>query len=293
MKRTKRVLCLMSLTLTAVGCVGQSQMDKLKMSYRKSQEQVIELKGRLEETNERLGQIQNATRNDPNLIAQLKELESENGTLRQKLSDVEQRILGMDQIGPLPAELDQALMELAESNPELMAYDPDLGMVKFQSDLTFDLGSVAIKPAALVGLSQLAKIFNTDVASKYEVRIVGHTDDVPIRQMSTRKLHPTNWHLSVHRSISVKDAISKDGVPANRIGVAGYGEFHPIASNTPRRGNELNRRVEIFLVPRTYKSVVAEAVSVPADDEAGGELEVTSPVVEAPTEQGDPVDAGK
>ncbi|MDP6059121.1 MAG: hypothetical protein QGH33_09515, partial [Pirellulaceae bacterium] len=98
MKRTMRTLSLMTLALAAVGCVGQNQMDTLKMSYRKSQEQVIELKSRLEEANERLKQIQNTTRNDPNLIAQLGELEDENGTLRQKLSDVEHRLREIGQI---------------------------------------------------------------------------------------------------------------------------------------------------------------------------------------------------
>ena len=81
-----------------------------------------------------------------------------------------------------------------------------------------------------------------------EVRVVGHTDNVPIRRSSTAAQHPTNIHLSAHRSISVRDALVGDGIDANRFMVAGYGEFRPIAANGAR-GSEMNRRVELFLVP--------------------------------------------
>ncbi len=286
MARSKSMLLLALAGLATVGCVNQSQYDSLKMVHRKSQEQEIELKARLEEANGRLKHLDNTTRNDPNLIAQLRDYETENATLRQKLTEIEERLAQIGDFGPLPEELDQALLQLAESNPGLMTYDPELGMVKFRSDLTFDLGSVAIKPAAAAGLTRLAQILNSEIASKYEVRIVGHTDNVPIRQANTLKQHSTNWHLSVHRSISVMNALGKAAVPETRMGVAGYGPHRPVATNA-KRGNELNRRVELYLVPATYKGAFAAGAAEPVPEAPPGG------VVEAPTEPGDAGGVGK
>ena len=37
----------------------------------------------------------------------------------------------------------------------------------------------------------------------FDLVVAGHTDDVPIKKAATKAKHPTNWHLSVHRAISV------------------------------------------------------------------------------------------
>lgn len=250
----KKLVVLAWVALIAGGCVGQGNYDMLEQAHRKSREQVIELRARLEETNLRIAQLEQSTSVDPKMLEQMKELEAENLTLRENLAEFERMLQEVGPIGPLPAELDDALMGLAAANAEMMSYDQELGMVKFQSDLTFDLGSVALKSAAASSLAQLATILNTTIASGYEVRVVGHTDIVPIRRASTRTKHPTNWHLSVHRAISVKDALSKAGIDEVRMGVAGYGKHRPVAENAESRGNEKNRRVEIFLLPMVRSS---------------------------------------
>ncbi len=255
MRRLVILLCIAA----AAGCVPQRQFDDMKSAHRKSQEQVIDLKSRLEESNLRIDQLGGGNRNDPHLLTQISNLESENDTLRQKLADIEQALEQIGPIGPLPAELDEALMQLAQSNPDLVTYDPNRGMVKLRSELTFDLGSAAVKPAAASSLDELAQIINAPVAAPYELRIVGHTDNVRIRRAQTLKQHATNWHLSVHRAISVKDVLAKGGVPQERMGIAGYGEHRPIAENRPKGGNELNRRVEIFLVQRIDRSAMNTA----------------------------------
>ena len=88
---------------------------------------------------------------------------------------------------------------------------------------------------------------NSSAGSGYIARIVGHTDNVPIGRPETKAKHPTNWHLSVHRAIAVKDLLTRTGVDPSRMSVAGYGEHRPIAPNSAK-GNDLNRRVEIYLV---------------------------------------------
>lgn len=248
--------------LVSVGCVGQNQHDKMQTLYRQSEEQVVELKAQLEEARARIAALQNSTPStvttsyvDPSLLNQLEQLKAERSQMANRIQGLEATIRQLAQTEPqLPAELDSALTDLARQHSDIMTYDPSLGMVKLASDLTFGLGSTDVSANASNSLQQLATILSGGAASGFEARIVGHTDNVPIRKAATKRDHPTNWHLSVHRAIAVKDVLQKSGVPAVRLGVAGYGEFRPIAPND-RKGNETNRRVEIYIVPTTETGV--------------------------------------
>ena len=54
----------------------------------------------------------------------------------------------------------------------------------------------------------------------------------------------------MHRAIAVQGVLSKAGLTPARIGAMGFGEYHPVAPNAPgKKGNRLNRRVEIWIVP--------------------------------------------
>ena len=90
--------------------------------------------------------------------------------------------------------------------------------------------------------------------------IVGHTDNKPIKRQQTRAEHKTNWHLSAHRAISVMNLLSEQQVRLTRMGVMGYGEYHPLADNATTEGKAKNRRVEIYLVPRESVQRVSQGV---------------------------------
>lgn len=148
----------------------------------------------------------------------------------------------------LPAELDRALKEFAGRYPDAVQYDAQRGAVRWMSDLTFAKGSDEVRSTAQASLAEFARIVNSEAASQFEVVIVGHTDTLPISSPATKQKHATNWHLSVHRAISVMMVLRRNGLDYERMGCMGYGEFHPRVPNPPRGGNEANRRVEIFLV---------------------------------------------
>lgn len=278
----KRFALLLAVLLMAgmTGCVAQREADDLRTLYRKSQEQIIDLQAQLEEANARIAALQNA---GPNAATrqQMQELMAERDRLRQALADAEQRIREAgSQVVILPEELDTALRQLAQQNPDLMQYDPQLGMVKFRSDLTFALGSAEVTAGARDTLNRLAGVLTSPAAGQYEVRVVGHTDNVPIENPVTKARHPDNWYLSVHRAIAVRQVLERAGVQPTRLGVAGYGEYRPVVPNGPN-GAEANRRVEIFLVP-----LPAGAAS-PAP--AASEPRSTIPAEQAPAEPQGPV----
>lgn len=247
------VLLTMSLGLT--GCVSQHHADDLTSVNRTLKERIVELEGQIDELNQRIQLMQSSgsatgaeiaalTSERDALQAQVTKLLSENEQLK-----VENRRL-MAAGNQIPVEVENALKQFAARYPNLVVYDQMTGAVKFASDFTFGLGSAELSGEAANAIPKLAEVFNSPAASQYEVRVVGHTDTVRIANPATKAKHPTNWHLSVHRAIAVRDALAKAGVADVRTSVSGYGPYRPVAQNT-RRGEKENRRVEVYLVPMT------------------------------------------
>lgn len=236
--------------LTA-GCVPQDRYDDLLTSYRTLQEQNVQLDSEVDSMRSTNDLYQTRVGRS---ASQLTQLDIENNRLRSDLdqvnSDYEALLAQIDsmELGPLPDDVTLALEQLAAKYPSMLTFDARLGMVQFASDLTFALGSAELTPAAVASITEFAKIANSQSISGYELKLVGHTDSVPIRNTATRAKHPTNTHLSVHRSISVGEALREGGIAPERIQVAGYGQYRPVVQNGTAGAPE-NRRVEVFLMP--------------------------------------------
>lgn len=76
---------------------------------------------------------------------------------------------------------------------------------------------------------------------KTQLKIVGHTDSTGSFQY--------NQQLSEQRASSVGSYLEGQGVVSSRIRTLGYGPRYPVASNGSAEGRQLNRRVEMDLVP--------------------------------------------
>jgi chemotaxis protein MotB len=113
----------------------------------------------------------------------------------------------------------------------------------------FDSGKSKIKPEAYATLDKVVRVLNENVP-EYNVGIEGHTDNVPIKFSGWK----SNWELSTARALSVLHYIVEQrGVAPNRVSAIGYGEYNPVASNDNIEGRQLNRRVEIVILPKVAK----------------------------------------
>jgi len=149
----------------------------------------------------------------------------------------------------LPVELAAMLEDFAAKSPDMVTFDAAKGVVKFKSDLLFDSGSANVAANATDAIKSLCQIMNSEKGKQFDIIIAGHTDDIPIGRPETRRQHPTNWHLSAHRAISVLDIMQKNELNAERLSIRGFGEYRPVAPNAPaKKGNPQNRRVEIYIV---------------------------------------------
>ncbi|OEU51778.1 MAG: hypothetical protein BA871_00080, partial [Desulfuromonadales bacterium C00003096] len=116
--------------------------------------------------------------------------------------------------------------------------------VILKEELFFKTGMSEIEEKNYPFLKNLCSIFQkTDC----QIRVEGHTDDVPIEN----KRFPSNWELSVARAVKVvKYFISKGNISPERLSAAGYGDSKPLYPNVSNHNRELNRRVGIILTLR-------------------------------------------
>lgn len=102
------------------------------------------------------------------------------------------------------------------------------------SDTTAEIDAVLAKISP-----QLRKL-----SEQHDIIVEGHTDNHSI----SNEYFDSNWELSTSRATSVaRLLIDKYGLPPQRVGAVGYGEFRPIAPNTSPEGRAKNRRVVFFV----------------------------------------------
>jgi chemotaxis protein MotB len=109
----------------------------------------------------------------------------------------------------------------------------------------FSSGSATPRQETMPTLRRLAASLGR---SPYDLRIEGHTDNVPIHNAE----FDSNWELSSARATRIaRIFLDMKAMPADRLSAAGYAEFHPVASNNTPEGRAQNRRVDLVVLPRT------------------------------------------
>jgi chemotaxis protein MotB len=108
-------------------------------------------------------------------------------------------------------------------------------------DILFALGSTRIDE---LGRQVIRAVSETLDEFPNPLRVEGHTDDVPLQRGDY-----TNWNLSTDRAVAVLSLmIEQYGLPPDRVGAAGYGEYRPLESNETSEGRARNRRVDIVVL---------------------------------------------
>ena len=250
--------------LASTGCVAQREVDQYQNQYRLAQEQIIDLQSVIEDKDAQIRLLQQAKNPNIDLQSQISQLEEERAALQDQVTTLQDQLARAGST-PIPVELADALEELANDNPDLMSYDSETGAIRFRSDVTFASGSADVRESAKGIITKLADVLSSPSARQYEVRVVGHTDNVPMKNTLNTQRYGDNWGLSTARAVSVMKEFRAAGIREQRMSVGGYGEFRPVEPNGPR-GSEANRRVEIYLAP--MPADVSDAPSDTAGDPA-------------------------
>ncbi|MFT5812555.1 MAG: outer membrane protein OmpA-like peptidoglycan-associated protein [Psychroserpens sp.] len=108
-------------------------------------------------------------------------------------------------------------------------------------NITFPSGNANIDQSFLSVLDSVVLVLQE--FNKTLIVVAGHTDSSGSNAL--------NQSLSERRAQSVSNYLNNAGVIIDRIEVIGFGETQPVVSNNTEAGKELNRRVEITLLPIT------------------------------------------
>jgi DNA-binding response OmpR family regulator/outer membrane protein OmpA-like peptidoglycan-associated protein len=140
----------------------------------------------------------------------------------------------------LKEQLEKVLAQEIRDRSVALWLVPDGLVVSLQELAFFNSGSAAMRRDAQATFSRIITALRG-----YDLRIEGHTDNVPIRTFQFR----SNWELSTARATGIiQDLITQRGFSPEQLSAAGYAEFHPVASNANEDGRKLNRRIDIVVL---------------------------------------------
>ena len=115
-------------------------------------------------------------------------------------------------------------------------------IVSLMDPLLFDPGASDPRQEARPVLAAVASLAQR---SGRRISIEGHTDNIPLAASRYR----SNLELSAARAAGVFAVLHDESPPlADRMSIAGYGEYRPVVSNTTPEGRIRNRRVDILFV---------------------------------------------
>lgn len=138
-------------------------------------------------------------------------------------------------------ELRKMVKDKALSDQLYMEINDEGILIRIDSPVLFALGDGTLKREAYPIMDKIAEIIQNWGSN---IRIEGHTDDLPIHTSQ----YPSNWELSTDRALSVLRYLLQNGnIDPKRLSAAGYGEYHPLLPNDSAANRAKNRRVEIYV----------------------------------------------
>lgn len=163
-------------------------------------------------------------------------------------------VMGEDVLAParvksdlesLGRELQQRLSNQVATHTVSIRMGRDGLVISLREAGFFASGSATPQSQTLDTLRQIAVSLSP---TPYDLRIEGHTDNIPIHNTDFN----SNWELSTARATGIaRMLLELKAISPDRLSAAGYAEFHPVVGNDTAEGRAINRRVDLVVLPRT------------------------------------------
>ncbi|RRD94995.1 chemotaxis protein [Clostridiales bacterium COT073_COT-073] len=126
-----------------------------------------------------------------------------------------------------------------------VSYTANYVKLTLRGEYLFDSGRAELKPDAVEAIKVISTVLKESDYNGYDIQVEGHTDNRPINT----GFYKSNRYLSAARAIAVEEElVNIHGFIPQKVSSTGYGEFHPIDTNSTPEGQAHNRRVEIKLL---------------------------------------------
>jgi chemotaxis protein MotB len=150
-------------------------------------------------------------------------------------------VTGID-IDALRRQLEAAIGDDLKDGQVTLNVTPEGFVISLKELGFFDSGQAVLRPTAEAKIEQIANVL---AQHGFYLRVEGHSDDQPIHTAQ----FDSNWQLSTARAMAVLMLlINQSGMDRDKISLAGYGQYRPIANNATSEGRRMNRRVDLVVI---------------------------------------------
>jgi chemotaxis protein MotB len=205
---------------------NQQQIKKTEQELKSARSQIVTATNELMILNARKKALQEELSESQAQMATLSRIENETKRRNQIYENFVNRLKTMIDGGQLTVSIEQGRI-----------------VINLPNNVLFKSGSANLNPEGKEALTQIAEVLGQFSNRRFQIE--GHTDNKPIK--SAR--FPSNWELSTSRALTVVHLMTNMGVIPENISAAGFGEFRPRADNETEEGRQLNRRIEIIMLP--------------------------------------------
>lgn len=244
---------------------SESHLKELSQEMEKLQsESQKEIQGLKDQLSQRAGQIQGFQHQMDQLRREMATVKGERKALndqisvlgdaleqsRDRIQTLSQALAQKEEGLKQPGRDHQALVAqlkegIQQKEVQISTLEEKLS-IRFLDRILFEPGSANITPHGRQVLRKVAE--GLKKLPDTEIRVEGHTDNQPLSE-AARAIYVDNLDLSGKRAAAVARTLRAMGVDPTTISASGYSMYRPVASNDTPEGRQLNRRIEIVLVP--------------------------------------------
>jgi len=205
---------------------NQQQIEKTERQLESARKQIVTATNELMKLEARKQNLQEELSASQAQMATLSSIENETKRRNQIYEKFVNRLKSMIDGGQLTVSIEQGRL-----------------VINLPNNVLYKSGSAKLNPEGEEALTQIAMVLSQFSDRRFQIE--GHTDNKPIK--SAR--FPSNWELSASRALTVVHLLTDMDVVPENISAAGFGEFRPRADNETEEGRQLNRRIEIIMLP--------------------------------------------
>jgi chemotaxis protein MotB len=234
----------------------KGRIKEVHRALEKAYRDIEELNKKVHDRDLRIAEIgENLTKTESEMATvreALKDSRMRRGDLEKRIQDLfGEKVLLKGQMNQLQSTYESMVSEL---NDEIRKKEvtieelEDKLSITFVDHILFDFAEANMSPAGEQILTRIGTILK-DVKNK-EIRVVGHTDNVPIAKGYQSKF-PSNWELSAARAAAVVRYLQIEiGLDPENLEAVGRSYYDPRADNETDEGRSRNRRVNIIIAPK-------------------------------------------
>jgi chemotaxis protein MotB len=242
-----RILLILFLCFTLAGCVSSRKYDEAVEELSLTRQSLDEANSEIENADQRLKELRHQL---DTASEELFDLHVKKQDLQQELKESNLQIellkdleLERKKRNEIYAQFVSRLQEMIDAGELSVTIKDGRIVIELPNNILFDSGRSQLNAAGKKAIAQVAETLSQFTDRRFQVE--GHTDDKPIK--SAR--FPSNWELSSARALAVVHLLIDAGMEPSNVSAAGYGEFQPKGDNTTPEGRQLNRRIEIVMLP--------------------------------------------